>query len=366
MGMSYLVYPGAHHTRFHHALGAMHLMQEAVSLLRQKGFDISEEEETGLNCAILLHDIGHGPFSHALENELVRGVSHETLSLHFMERLNREFDGQLTTAIEIFRGTYPKSFLNQLVSSQLDMDRMDYLKRDSFYTGVAEGNINAERLITMLTVSGGQLAVEEKGIYSVEKFLMARRFMYWQVYLHKTGLAAEQLLVRVIRRARELHVAQGSPGCNPSLEYFLARSWDAPFQDDELHRFARLDDVDVLSALKDWENSEDPVLSRLCGMLVHRHLPSIKFRKKPVGPERLSDKRKSIAQKWHITEEEAAYFVFEGTVENRAYNQEQQNINILKNNGKIRDVAGISDQLNLQALSMPVVKHYICYPKKGV
>ncbi|MFZ9031284.1 MAG: HD domain-containing protein [Robiginitalea sp.] len=367
MGLSYLVYPGAHHTRFHHALGAMHLMQEAITLLRLKGVAISPEEENGLLCAILLHDIGHGPFSHALENELVLGISHETLSLKFMEKLNRESGGALEVAIQIFRGTHPKPFLNQLVSSQLDMDRMDYLKRDSFYTGVAEGNINSERLITMLSVYRGNLAVDAKGVYSVEKFLMARRFMYWQVYLHKTGLVAEQLLIRVIRRARELH-REGLLICNSgSLGYFLEQKDDgAEFTENALERFARLDDVDVLAALKHWEQDDDRVLSWLCRMILDRRLLSIKIRDTPFPSERLESKREELQQSTGFSDEEASYFVFGGEISNRAYNRQEQKILILEKNDKVVDVAQRSAHLNLEVLSHPVTKYYICYPKKGV
>ena len=365
MGMSYLVYPGAHHTRFHHALGAMHLMQQAVGLLRQKGFEIEEDEERGLYCAILLHDIGHGPFSHALENELIPGISHEKISLHFMRAMNGQ-QGLLDEAIAIFQGSHPKNFLNQLVSSQLDMDRLDYLKRDSFYTGVAEGNINSERLITMLTVEGGNLMVEEKGIYSVEKFLMARRFMYWQVYLHKTGLVAEQLLVRVVRRARELFQKGELTSGSRHLRYFLERDPSEAFTDGDLTEFARLDDVDLLAALKHWTDAQDKVLSKLCDMLLNRRLLSIKIRKKPIPKETVEKKLGKVCERWGLTEAEARFFVFEGTLSNRAYDQEHQNIYMLQDNGKIRDVASSSDQLNLQALSEPVVKYYICYPKKGV
>ncbi|MDG1572976.1 HD domain-containing protein [Robiginitalea sp. M366] len=367
MGMSYLVYPGAHHTRFHHALGAMHLMQEAIDMLRLKGVKISEAEEEGLLAAILLHDIGHGPFSHALEQEWIPGMDHEAISLAFMEALNRESSGQLEMALSIFTGKHPRKFLNELVSSQLDMDRLDYLKRDSFYTGVAEGNINAERLITMLNVHEDRLVVEEKGVYSVEKFLMARRFMYWQVYLHKTGLAAEQILVRIIRRARELQ-RQGlleSPG--GALGTFLGKPEKAGgITTGQLEAFARLDDVDILYALKRWMDTKDPVLSRLCRMLLHRQLPSIKLRQKPVSPEKLAKKKARVCEAWGLSEAEAAYFVFGGQVENRAYNRKRQNINILLSNGKITDVASRTDRLNLEVLSEPVVKHYICYPKKGI
>lgn len=367
MGLSFLVYPGAHHTRFHHALGAMHLVQQAVALLREKGFEISPAEEEGVLCAILLHDIGHGPFSHALENELVRGESHETLSLRIMEELNHGYAGALDTALEIFKGSYPKKFLNQLVSSQLDMDRLDYLKRDSFYTGVAEGNINSERLITMLSIHEGNLAIEEKGLYSVEKFLMARRFMYWQVYLHKTGLAAEALLVRLIRRARQLRELEALPTYSPSLRYFLfERDPSAPFGPRDLDAFMELDDIDILAAVKQWTTSPDPVLSRLCRMLLDRRLPSIKLQEEPIGADVLRVKREKIQDQWSLSEEEAGYFVFAGEISNRAYNRERQNINILMKNGRVLDISSRSEQLNSEVLSGAEVKYFICYPKKGV
>ena len=368
MGLSYLVYPGAHHTRFHHALGAMHLMQQAVVMLRQKNVDITYEEEKGLICAILLHDIGHGPFSHALENLLVQGISHETISLIFMEKLNEEFGGALDLGIEIFKGAYSKPYLNQLVSSQLDMDRLDYLKRDSFYTGVAEGNINAERLITMLSVHGENLVVEAKGVYSVEKFLMARRFMYWQVYLHKTGLVAEQLLIRVVRRARELY-RKGSLACNSeNLAYFLshAHTLKKEFPKESLHRFALLDDVDILAALKQWHLAGDKVLSKLCGMILNRRLLSIKIKDYPIPAAQLNKKRGKFMDRTGFSEEEASYFVFDGEITNRAYNQERQNIMILEKEGTLMDVAQRSDHLNLEVLSRPVTKFYICYPKKEI
>lgn len=366
MGMSYLVYPGAHHTRFHHALGAMHLMQQAVSMLRLKGVEFSREEEHSLYLAILLHDIGHGPFSHALENELVPGINHERLSLHFMEALNEDFQGGLSEAISIFKGSHPRQFFNQLVSSQLDVDRLDYLKRDSFYTGVAEGNINSERLITMLTVHGEDLMVEAKGIYSVEKFLMARRFMYWQVYLHKTGLVAEQLLVRVIRRARNLLENGEKLQCSQALQYFLERPADSVFEEQDLKEFARLDDVDIMAALKNWEANPDPVLSRLCDMLLNRRLLKIKIKEKAASPEKVERRLNEVMERWGLNQEEAGYFVFTGKLENRAYDMARQNINILSESGKVADVARLSDQLNLEVLSRPVVKHYFCYPKKAV
>jgi HD superfamily phosphohydrolase len=367
MGLSYLVYPGAHHTRFHHALGSMHLMQQAIQLLRFKGIGIDADEEQGLLTAILLHDIGHGPFSHAMENSIVENIDHEQISLLFMKALNAKFNGSLTTAIAIFTGNHPKPFLNQLVSSQLDMDRMDYLKRDSFYTGVAEGNINAERLITMLNVVDGNLVVEEKGIYSVEKFLMARRFMYWQVYLHKTGLVAEQLLIRTLRRAKELfHLGQVLP-CSETLYFFLSHQiTKADFNTEVLHRFSLLDDIDILAALKQWQHQEDFVLSKLSAMLLNRQLLEIKLKSKPPEAARFAKYFEQFKKKNNLTEKETAYFVFSDKIENKAYDQERQNIFILKGNGKLVDVAKASDHLNLKALSKTVTKYYMCYPKDAV
>lgn len=364
MGMSYLVYPGAHHTRFHHALGCLHLMQKAIDILRYKGIEISAEEEEGLYIAILLHDIGHGPFSHAMEHSIVEGVSHERISLLFMEKMNEDNELDLTLGIAIFKGSYRRRFMNQLVSSQLDMDRLDYLKRDSFYTGVAEGNINSERIITMLNVVDDQLVVEEKGIYSVEKFLVARRLMYWQVYLHKTGVAAEQLLIRVLKRAKELIEKGNSLECSPALSHFLynkVRLED--FDSENLTIFSRLDDYDIISAMKLWEFNEDFVLKNLCEMLLHRKLLKVKLKKKPIKAEKLEKCKLAVKNKYNLSEAEAAYFVFSGEIYNVAYTSEINKIRILHRNGKISDVARASDQLNLKALSRPVVKYYICYPK---
>ncbi len=365
MGLSHLVYPGAHHTRFHHALGCMHLMTKAIEALRMKGVEIEPEEENGLLCAILLHDIGHGPFSHALEGILVQGRSHEKLSLDFMQALNGEFTGQLDLALSIFKGKYKKPFMNQLVSSQLDMDRLDYLKRDSFYSGVTEGNINSERLISMLHVVDGQLVVEEKGIYAVEKFLMARRFMYWQVYLHKTGLVAEQLMIRVIQRAKLLLGRGESLSASRSLLYFL-EGRDESHPGECLETFAQLDDVDILAAIKSWQFHSDFVLSKMCRMLLQRNLLHIKMKKRPVDPQKLKEKLDEIAQKHELSIEEASNFVFSGTIANKVYSEEQQPINILKNNGKIVDVLKESDQLSLKALSSSAIKYYSCYPKEAV
>ena len=364
MGLSYLVYPGAHHTRFHHALGSMYLMQQAIQMLRYKDVAITEEEANGLLTAILLHDIGHGPFSHAMEHSIVNGITHEQISLAFMESLNHKFNGSLTCAIQIFKGTYPKKFLNQLISSQLDMDRMDYLKRDSFYTGVAEGNINAERLITMMNVADGGLVIEEKGIYSVEKFLVARRFMYWQVYLHKTGIVAEQILINVLKRAKELQAKGHELEASKALMFFLKNDIDrATFTDQVLQTFSELDDIDIMSAIKNWQYHSDFVLSRLSQMILHRELLNIKIKDKPINKVKFAKYLKISQERYQISEQEASYFVFTGTIANRAYDDEKENINILKATGKIVDVAGASDHLNLKALSETVTKYYICYPK---
>ncbi|SDE83281.1 HD domain-containing protein [Cellulophaga baltica] len=367
MGMSYLVYPGAHHTRFHHALGCMHLMQQAVQILRIKDIDISEKEEDGLLCAILLHDIGHGPFSHAMEHSIVEGVSHEYISLQFMESLNEKFKGKLETAIAIFKGEHPKKFLNQLVSSQLDIDRLDYLKRDSFYTGVAEGNINSERLITMLNVVDNELVVERKGIYSVEKFLMARRFMYWQVYLHKTGLVAEQLLISILKRAKELLARGEKLACSDALMFFMTNKIGKDdFTASNLNRFASLDDVDILSAIKQWQNSSDFTLSKLSEMILNRELLQIKIKNKPISLKKLAKQRAIFMKEYQLNEQDVNYFVYSGIVQNQTYDSKKQNIKILNDNGKVTDVVKASDQLNLKTVSKITTKYYICYPKLTV
>ncbi|CAL66747.1 HD domain-containing protein [Christiangramia forsetii] len=364
MGLSYLVYPGAHHTRFHHALGCVHLMQKAVRILKYKGVEISSEEEEALLIAILMHDIGHGPFSHAMEHSLVEGVDHETISLLFMEEMNSKFNQSLTLAINIFKGSYHRKFMNQLISSQMDMDRLDYLKRDSFYTGAVEGNINSERLITMLNVVNDELVVEEKGIYSVEKFLIGRRLMYWQVYLHKTSLVAEQLLIRVLKRAKEL-IGQGEKlHASGSLMYFLKNKITREdFDNKTLEMFSRLDDNDVISAMKDWMYSDDFVLSNLSEMIINRNLLKVKIKKKRPSKEKLEKRSLALQKKYNISEKEASYFVFEGEIANLAYKKEIDNINILHKNGKINDVVKVSDQFNLKALTNTVTKYYMCYPK---
>ncbi len=367
MGLSYLVYPGAHHTRFHHALGSMHLMNKAIQVLRFKGVTITKEEEEGLLCAILLHDIGHGPFSHAMENSIVEGIHHEYISLLFMKELNARFNGSLTVAIEIFQGKHPKKFLNQLVSGQLDMDRLDYLKRDSFYTGVAEGNVNSERLLTMLNVVDNQLVVEEKGIYSIEKFLLARRFMYWQVYLHKTGIVAEQLLIRILQRAKSVLKTGAKLECSDAFYFFLTTKIDTSnFDQNVLDLFSKIDDVDILAAIKKWQTSPDFVLSKLCEMVLNRSLLKIKVKDKPITQNQIDKKQEKFKIVYPLSDEEMSYFVFTGIIENKAYDSKKQNIFVLKKSGKLVDVAKASDHLNLKMLSKTVTKYYICYPKASV
>ena len=364
MGLSYLVYPGAHHTRFHHALGCMHLMQKAIRILRFKGVTISSDEENALLIAILLHDIGHGPFSHAMEHSIANNVTHEEISLLFMHKLNDEFNGSLTLAITIFKGVYDRKFMHQLISGQLDMDRADYLKRDSFYTGVSEGNINSERLITMLNVVDDALVIEEKGIYSIEKFLTARRLMYWQVYLHKTSLVAEQLMIRALQRAKELTIKGEVLKASGALSYFLSNAiTKEKFNDLALDTFAQLDDYDIISAMKEWQYHDDFVLSNLCEMIINRQLLKIKFKNKEIKKENLVKHIDNLVAKYNITEDEAAYFVFTGNITNQAYQLKKQSINILYKTGKIADIVKTSDLLSLKALSKPVTKHYICYPK---
>jgi HD superfamily phosphohydrolase len=364
MGLSYLVYPGAHHTRFHHALGAMHLMQKAVEVLRFKGIDISKEEETALYIAILLHDIGHGPFSHAMEQSIVENVHHEELSLLFMNQLNQEFDGKLSLAIQIFKGDYHRKFMLQLISSQLDMDRMDYLKRDSFYSGVAEGNINSDRLIQMLHVVDDVLVMEEKAIYSIEKFLMARRLMYWQAYLHKTSLVAELILIRVFKRAKELIQKGVLLSCSQPLHYFLQNKIEvADFDSVILNKFAQLDDFDIVSALKIWQYESDFILSTLSKMIINRDLLKIKLSDLKSEKEVLDTYKQELVSIYPISLTETNYFVFKGKIKTLGYNKAIEPIRILKKDRTVEDVIEASEQLNSRAFSKPVTKFYTCFPK---
>jgi len=365
MGLSYLVYPGAHHTRYHHAIGSVHLMQKAVRILKFKGVEISEEEATAVYIAILLHDIGHGPFSHALEGQFMKEISHENISLLFMEALNSEFEGQLSLAIEIFKGDYHRKFLHQLISSQLDMDRLDYLKRDSFYTGVSEGTINSERLITMLYVKNDNLVVEEKGIYSVESFIVSRRIMYWQVYLHKTALVAEKLLEKILKRAQELSLLGINLPATKTLSVFLKQ----PVNEDNLtletlKEFSKLDDYDILAAIKDWISVDDKILSKLSKSLINRILPKVMIQNEPFTENQLLTIKQQVKEKLNYSDAELDYFVYHGEICNQAYDSTKNNIQIIYKDGSLKDVTEASDHLNILALSNPVYKYYICYPKK--
>jgi HD superfamily phosphohydrolase len=364
MGLSYLVYPGAHHTRFHHALGCMHIMQKAVQTLKFKGVAISDEEENALYVAILLHDIGHGPFSHALENSVLEEVHHEELSLLFMEQLNKEFDGKLALAIQVFKGEYHRKFMLQLISSQLDMDRMDYLKRDSFYTGVNEGNVNSERLIQMLNVQDDVLVMEEKGIYSIEKFLMARRLMYWQAYLHKTSVVAELTLTKILKRAKELSSKGEVLFGSPFLLFFLNHKIELQQIDKTiLDTFSNLDDYDVLGAIKQWQFHDDFVLSSLSKMVINRNLLKIELTEDKVNKVKLLELKEKYMKQYAISENEVGYFVFKGKLKNEAYSKSSEPIRILKKDKTIENVVEASDQMHLKALSKTVIKYFICYPK---
>lgn len=366
LGLTHLVYPGALHTRFHHAMGAMHLMCEAIEVLKSKGVEISKEEEEAVIIAILLHDIGHGPYSHALEHSIVSGVHHEDLSALFMNRLNKEFNGRLTLAIQIFQNEYSKKFLHQLVSSQLDMDRLDYLKRDSFYTGVSEGVISSDRIIKMLNVKGDTLVVEYKGIYSVEKFIVARRLMYWQVYLHKTVLSAENLLVNILKRAKELAQKKAELFCTPSFRTFLYndfRKSDFQKNDQLLETFADIDDYDIMTSIKVWQKHPDKILSNLCRAMVNRNLYHIELRNQPFRDEALKALNKKLLEKFDLKGKETSYFVFSGEVKNEIYRADKVRINILYKDGSIKDISDASDQLNIDVLAKTVRKYFLCYPK---
>ena len=363
MGLSYLVYPGAHHTRFQHALGAMNLMQRAIDTLTLKGISISAEERQGLLLAILLHDIGHGPFSHALEEKLI-SKRHESLSLGFMELLNEEFDGQLDKAIAIFKGESDRPFLNHLVSSQLDMDRLDYLKRDSFFAGVTEGNINSERLISTINVVDDSLVIEEKGIYSVEKFLMARRFMYWQVYLHKTSIVAEIMLGKIIERAKELinrgELVEGPP----NLMYFLNQQFSKD-SDKEItfHQFAAIDDIDIMACIKRWSNHSDTILARLCSGILNRDLLEVRFREERASEKEIEVLKIEVAKEYNVSFSDAHYLVYDGTLWNLAYNPNKQPIRILFRGGEVMDFMQASRYAGAGAFSVKHEKNYICSPK---
>ncbi len=365
LGLTYLVYPGALHTRFNHAIGAMHLMDEATEILKQKGFEIKPEEKQAALAAILLHDVGHGPFSHALENSLIHNVSHEDISLRLMEKLDEEMNGQLKMAIRIFKGTYRKKFLHQLVSSQLDVDRLDYLSRDSFFTGVSEGVIGTERILKMMTIANDDLAVEEKGIYSVERFIIARRLMYWQVYFHKTVVAAEQMLIGVLKRAHELALSGDKIFAPPALAFFLEKNNNRTnLNASTLENFIDIDDSDILSSLKVWQHHSDPVLSRLSANLLNRRLFRVVIDSKPISKKNEDDLLKKISAAYNISREDAACFLSYGEIENNAYAPGIDKIWIANKDGSRKDVAEASDQLSQGVISKTVVKYFLCCPKE--
>ena len=367
LGLTDFVYPGAHHTRFHHALGAYHLMRKALMTLKNKGVEISPEEEQGAQIAILLHDIGHGPFSHTLEHTLMRDISHEEISLLFMESLNAEFDGQLDLAIRIFKNEYPKKFLHQLVSGQLDVDRLDYLTRDSFFTGVSEGVINYNRLIDMMDVVDNALVLESKAIYSIEKFLISRRIMYWQVYLHKTVVCAEEMLIKLILRAKYL-VAQGQKlPCSKALAEFLYKDQADNLRSDKklLVNYANLDDIDILSAVKSWQYEEDKILAFLARSLQERKLFKIKLQEDSFDSKKIETVKHQIMKRFELNEPDADFLIINKSITTYLYNPKQVEIKILGKNGKLQDFDKASDQWSSLAMQKAVTKHYCCYPKSA-
>jgi uncharacterized protein len=365
LGLTNLVYGGANHSRFQHTMGAMNLMKQAIATLRTKGFEITEEEERASKLAILMHDIGHGPFSHALENTIVRGVHHEAISLQIMHDLNAEFDGALSLAIQIYEGTYHVKFLHQLVSSQLDTDRLDYLKRDSFFTGVSEGVISSERIIKMLTIHDGELAVEAKGIYSVEKFLIARRLMYWQVYLHKTVLSAEFLLMNILLRAKELAQSGTEVPAPFALDFFLKQNEMLSLKEHAnwLPLFLKLDDVDVMAAIKQWTNHEDHVLRELCNRLLYRRLLKTKELPSPLSVEKQTTYQAQLAEKLGWTVDETRYLFFERSLTNTAYNPESEMIKILLKDGTLRDISEAATIFRFSSLAAQETKNYLYFPE---
>jgi uncharacterized protein len=363
MAMAHLVYPGAVHTRLHHSMGAYHLMCQALSELKSKGFEITAEEEQGAKIAILLHDIGHGPFSHALEHVLIEEVHHEEISVLIFEQLNKEFDGALTVALNIFNGNHPKKFLHQLISSQLDVDRMDYLTRDSFYSGVNEGVIGYDRIIKMMTVHNNEIVIEEKGVYSVEKFLVARRLMYWQAYLHKTVLSAENMLVKILERARILARATANEfSSNPVLDEILRTTDSATFIRSNLAEFCSIDDYDVLSSIKRWSLHKDKILSTLSTMLINRNMLKTRLQMQPISLTEKESLQTKAAEWLGITVNDAAYLVFDGLAENRMYNSKNERINILFKDGSVKDISEVEYGLIHLTGSSPAQKFYLCAP----
>ena len=366
LGLSSNVYPGAQHTRFQHSLGAFHLMSEAIISLKRKGNFIFDSEAEAVQAAILLHDIGHGPFSHVLEHTLVLGVEHEDISLMLMQKINNDFKGQLNLAIEIFKDHYPKRFLHQLISSQLDMDRLDYLRRDSFFTGVTEGNIGSARIIRMLNVKDDHLVVEKKGIYSIENYLMNRRLMYWQVYLHKTSVAAEKVLINVLVRAEELSKKGVDLFASPALSYFLKNPVDKAWWDahpEALENYALLDDNDIWCALKVWCHHPDKVLSLLSQDMVNRRIFKVEVSDEPASEEKITAIRTELAERYKLPYEETSYLVDASTVQKDMYRMEDDSIEILFDDGSSKDISQVSDMLNVELLSKKVRKHYLCYQR---
>ena len=364
MGLSSMVYPGAHHTRFHHALGCMYLMQKAVRVLRSKGVAINNEEEQALYITILLHDIGHGPFSHALEGFFIPKLSHEAISLRYMESLNSDFDGGLTEAIRIFSNKHPRNFLYQLISSQLDMDRLDYLKRDSFYTGVVEGSINSDRLIAMLHVKDDELVIEEKGIYSIEKFLLSRRFMYWQVYLHKTGMIAEQVLKRILKRAKSLVLEGMKLAGSTNLQYLLSIDGKENMDyEKQINAFTELDDHDIWAAIKEWQKHDDFILASLSKMIVQRNLPKVVLSAKQFNTKEVQKLKDKALEINGMDNKTINYFVFQGSVKNQAYHLKDGGIKVLLKNGEVKEWLSVDTQFNTIALTDVTVKYFLAYPK---
>jgi HD superfamily phosphohydrolase len=366
LGLTEFIYPGATHTRFQHALGAMHLMGRILENLRAKGVPISDEECEASLVAILLHDIGHGPFSHALEETLLPGIKHESISYLFIRELNLELNNRLELATRIFRNGYARKFFHQLVSSQLDADRLDYLHRDSFYSGVIEGTVGIDRIVSMLNVKDDQLVVEEKGIYSIENFLHARRLMYWQVYLHKTSVSAERLLVNLIKRAKYLAQSGEKLTCSDPLRVFLKQNYtidDFKEKPALLSTFGQLDDNDIWGAIKIWRTHRDPILSSLCEMMIRRNLFQIILTNDPISKSQIEKVRKSVCKEYGLLQKDGTFFFSHGTVSNEAYVTESQRINILMKSGKISDIAQVSDLPTIKAMSKIVKKNYLCWPK---
>jgi len=369
LGLTYMVYPGANHSRFQHALGAMHLMELAIGVLRAKGHSITDQEAEAASAAILLHDVGHGPFSHSLEYSLIQGVSHEDIGWGIMQKLNQQMEGRLEMAIKIFQGTYSKSFLHQLVSSQLDVDRLDYLRRDSFFSGVTEGAIGSDRIIKMLNVVDDNLVVDAKGIYSIEKFIIARRLMYWQVYLHKTVVSAEKLLTQLLKRARELAFAGDHLWCTPALAFFLKNQittgsiGGGDLSPEIIDHYLKIDDSDIMVAAKLWQEHPDPTLSTLANMVTHRKLFKVELRNNEFNIEEVGAQLSHFIDEHPELAETSDYFVFTGSVSNNAYRLSEESINILYNNGQLVDIASASDMVNAKILSKEITKYFLCYPK---